>query len=95
MRFVSTELTDGECLDPYGVHFGLIKASDLILVSEDGHPVTPTKQKVNTSGFYIHAAIHKARPDINAACHTHAPYGRAWSTFGKPVEMLNQGESSR
>lgn len=38
----------------------------------------------------IHAALHKARPDIHAACHLHSPYGRAWSTFGKPIEMLNQ-----
>lgn len=73
------------------MHFGLIKVSDLILVSEEGKPLTPTKYKVNTAGFMIHAALHKARPDVNAACHTHSPYGRAWSSFGKPIEMLNQG----
>lgn len=76
--------------DPYAVHFGLIKASDLILVNEEGKPLTATKYKVNKAGFMIHAALHKARPDINAACHLHSPYGRAWSTFGRPIEMLNQ-----
>jgi ribulose-5-phosphate 4-epimerase/fuculose-1-phosphate aldolase len=25
-----------------------------------------------------------------AACHTHSPAGKAWSTFAKPLEMLNQ-----
>lgn len=75
------------------MHFALIKASDLILVSEAGEPLTETPYKVNTAGFMIHASLHKARPDVNAAAHTHSPYGRAWSTFGKPIEMLNQGIS--
>lgn len=74
------------------MHFALIKASDLVLVNEVGEPMMPTKYKVNTAGFIIHSAIHKARPDINAACHMHSPQGRAWSAFGKPIEMLNQGE---
>lgn len=77
-------------VDPYAVHFGMITASDLILVNEAGKPLTPTKHKVNRAGFMIHGALHKARPDINAACHTHSPYGRAWSAFGRPIEMLNQ-----
>jgi len=77
-------------INPYSVHFGLVKASDLILVNENGKPLMPTKFKVNRAGFMIHAALHKARPDVNAACHTHSPYGRAWSAFGKPIEMLNQ-----
>ncbi|KAL6249594.1 hypothetical protein RBB50_003447 [Rhinocladiella similis] len=77
-------------INPYAIHFGLINASDLILVNEHGKPLTPTKHKVNKAGFMIHAALHKARPDVNAACHTHSPYGRAWSAFGRPIEMLNQ-----
>lgn len=72
------------------MHFGLIKTSDLILVSETGEPLTATPYKVNRAGFMIHAALHKAREDVGAAVHTHTPYGRAWSTFGKPIEMLNQ-----
>jgi len=46
--------------------------------------------KVNVAGFLIHSALHKARPDVNAACHCHSVSGRSWSTFGKPLEMLNQ-----
>lgn len=73
------------------MHFALIKASDLILVTETGRPIhNPKHAKVNKAGFMIHAALHKARPDINAAVHTHSPYGRAWSVFGRSIEMLNQ-----
>lgn len=42
------------------------------------------------AGFSIHSAIHKARPEVNAAAHCHTQYGRAWSVFGKPLGMLNQ-----
>lgn len=45
---------------------------------------------VNRAGFIIHRAIHEARPDLHAACHMHSPYGRAWSTFGRGIDMLNQ-----
>lgn len=80
--------------DPYAMHFGMIRASDLVLVNEEGRPMIPTPHKVNRAGFMIHCALHQARPDINAACHTHSPHGRAWSTFGKPIEMITQGIDS-
>ncbi len=78
-------------INPYAKHFALMKASDLVLVDQSGKPVVATSKKVNTAGFIIHSSIHRARPDINAACHMHSPAGRAWSVFGKGLEMLNQG----
>ena len=71
----------------------MVTASDLILVNKEGRPVEPTFDKVDAAGFIIHAAIHEARPDINASCHMHSPYGWAWSAFGRPIEFLNQGRS--
>ena len=68
----------------------MLKASDMVHVDENGQVIGGNKVAVNAAGFMIHSAIHKARPDIHAACHTHSPYGKAWSTFGKPVELLNQ-----
>jgi len=44
----------------------------------------------NRPGFLIHSEIHKARPDVHAVCHAHTMAGRAWSAFGKPLEMLTQ-----
>lgn len=77
-------------INPYGVHFGLLTVSDMVHIDEDGNRIGGGDKPVNTAGFIIHAALHKRRPDINAACHLHSPYGRAWSTFGKPIDMLNQ-----
>lgn len=74
------------------MHFGLLKVSDMVHVNEEGVRIGGADLAVNAAGFTIHAAIHKARPDINAACHVHSPYGRAWSNFGRSIDMLNQGE---
>ncbi|OAX81075.1 hypothetical protein ACJ72_04588 [Emergomyces africanus] len=77
-------------INPYANHFACITVADLILVNHNGAPLTATEHKVNAAGFIIHSSIHRARPDLNAVCHMHSPYGRAWSTFGKGIEMLNQ-----
>ena len=77
-------------INPYGEHFALLTVSDMVQVDASGNRIGGAEKAVNTAGFIIHAAIHARRPDINAACHMHSPHGRAWSTFGKPIEMLNQ-----
>ena len=78
-------------INPLNKHFSLIKASDLVHVDEECNILPDGAQSaVNAAGFLIHAAIHKARPDVNAACHTHLMYGKAFLTFGLPLEMINQ-----
>ncbi|OQD78812.1 hypothetical protein PENANT_c078G06633 [Penicillium antarcticum] len=77
--------------NPLAVHFGVLKASDMILVNYEGMPIGGnTRRPANAAGFIIHSAVHKARPDVEAACHTHSPHGMAWSAFGRPLEMLTQ-----
>ncbi|RSL77694.1 hypothetical protein CEP51_008836 [Fusarium floridanum] len=77
--------------NPLAVHFALLKASDMILVNYEGVPIGGNMSRpANSAGFFIHSAVHKARPDVVAACHTHSPHGMAWSAFGRPLEMLTQ-----
>lgn len=78
-------------INPLGKHFNLIQVSDLVHINNKGEILPDGNQHpVNSAGFLIHRALHESRPDINAACHAHSVYGKAWSTFGKPIEMLNQ-----
>ena len=77
--------------NPLGRHFGLLKASDMILVDYSGAVIGGnTSRPANAAGFLIHSAVHKARPDVHAACHMHSKAGKAWSAFARPLEMLNQ-----
>ncbi len=57
---------DGEAIliNPYGLMFHEIRASDLVRVDLDGNPVQETNAPINRAGFFIHSAVHEARPDI-------------------------------
>ncbi|KAF2124621.1 arad-like aldolase/epimerase [Dothidotthia symphoricarpi CBS 119687] len=77
--------------NPLGKHFATLKASDMVLVDYEGNAVGGnTSRPANAAGFLIHAAVHKARPDVNAACHCHGRAGKAWSAFARRLEMVNQ-----
>lgn len=77
--------------NPLGKHFATLKASDMILVDYDGKVVGGnTSRPANAAGFLIHSAVHAARPDVHAACHCHGKAGKAWSAFGRKLEMINQ-----
>lgn len=68
-----------------------MKVSDFILINEKGEPIGGNTQKIgNAAGFQIHSHIHARYPHVNAACHTHSINGRAWSCFGRRIEMINQ-----
>ncbi|KAF2867787.1 class II aldolase/adducin N-terminal [Massariosphaeria phaeospora] len=82
-------LTDHFWLNPLSTHFSLIRVSDLILVNEAGEVVVGS-EPINAAAFAIHSAIHKARPDVHAACHAHSTYGKAFSAFGRGLDMITQ-----
>lgn len=82
-------LTDHFWLNPLSMHFALIKVSDLILVNENGQ-VVEGDEPINQAAFAIHSAIHQARPDVHAACHAHSVHGKAFSVFGRKLDMMTQ-----
>ena len=83
------EFPDHFWVNPLGVHFSQISVSDLILVNHDGEVVQGDKA-VNVAAFAIHSRLHKARPDVNAAAHSHSIYGRTFSTLGKLLDPISQ-----
>ncbi|KAH9427274.1 hypothetical protein MCOR02_012180 [Pyricularia oryzae] len=77
-------------INPMGKHFGMLKASDMVHIDEAGQVIGGNRVAVNAAGFVIHSAIHRARPDVHAACHMHSPAGKAWSAFARPLDIINQ-----
>ena len=67
------EFPDHFWVNPLGVHFSQISVSDLILVNHEGEVVQGDKA-VNVAAFAIHSRLHAARPDVNAAAHSHSIY---------------------
>jgi ribulose-5-phosphate 4-epimerase/fuculose-1-phosphate aldolase len=83
------ERLDHFWVNPFGMHFGQISVSDLILVNHEGEVVEGTKP-VNRAAFAIHSQIHAARPDAVAAAHSHSLHGKAFSTLGRLLEPITQ-----
>lgn len=82
-------LTDHLWVNPYGIHFGMIKVSDLMLINADGE-VVEGKYSIHRSAYSIHSAVHKARPDVIASAHAHPLYGKTWSATGRLLDPLTQ-----
>ena len=83
------ERLDHFWVNPFGLHFGRIRASDLILVDHSGK-VIEGHAEVNLAAFAIHSRIHAARPDVVAAAHAHSLYDKAWSSLGRLLDPLTQ-----
>lgn len=48
--------------NPLGVHFGLLKASDMILVDYDGNAIGGNRSRpANAAGFLIHSGTSSPR----------------------------------
>lgn len=76
-------------VNPFGMHFGQIRASDLILVNDHGQ-VVEGKAPVNGAAFAIHSQVHAARPDVVAAAHAHSLHGKAWASLGRLLDPITQ-----
>ncbi len=83
------EFTDSYWVNPFGMHFSLIKQSDLVRVDHTGNVVEGTSA-VNGAAVAIHCAVHAARPDVVAAAHAHGPYGKTLSAMEMGIEPLTQ-----
>ncbi|MEU1785750.1 class II aldolase/adducin family protein [Streptomyces sparsogenes] len=77
-------------INPYGMLFEEITASNLVKIDLDGNAVDPTPHRVNPAGFVIHSAIHKARPDARCVLHTHSRSGCAVAAQSDGLLPLNQ-----
>jgi len=83
------ERLDHFWVNPFGMHFGQIRASDLILVNHHGE-VVEGKYPVNGAAFAIHSQLHAARPDVVAAAHAHSIYGKSWASLGRLLDPITQ-----
>jgi ribulose-5-phosphate 4-epimerase/fuculose-1-phosphate aldolase len=66
-------------INPYGLLFDEITASNLVKIDLDGRPVDTASARVNPAGFTIHSAIHAAREDALCVMHLHTIAGTAVS----------------
>ena len=64
-------------INPFGLHYSEVTASNLIKIDVDGKAIVPTEYSVNAAGFVIHSAIHAVRDDAHCIMHVHTTAGCA------------------
>lgn len=77
-------------INPYGMTFDEITASDLVKVDLDGNKVMDSPYDINPAGFTIHSAIHAAREDAKCVLHVHSINGTAVSAQKDGVLPISQ-----
>lgn len=81
-------------INPYGLRFDEVSASNLVKVDPDGNIIGDQEQEINPAGFVIHSAIHMARPEVQCILHTHTVAGMAVAALEAgllPVSMYALG----
>ncbi len=67
-------------INPYGLLFDEMTASDLVKVDQSGSILSDTGYAINPAGFVIHSCIHAARRDVGCVLHLHSRDGVAVAT---------------
>ena len=76
----------------YGLLYKEITASSLVKIDLEGNILwkPETDYGINRSGFVIHGAIHRARPDVTCVLHTHTSAGMAVASMKCGLLPLTQ-----
>ena len=76
----------------YGLLYKEITASSLVKIDVEGNIVwkPDTDYGINKSGYVIHGAIHKARPEVKCVLHTHTRAGMAVAAMKCGLLPLSQ-----
>lgn len=77
-------------INPFGLTFDEIRASNLVKIDLDGNLVGDSPYRVNVTGFVIHSAVHAARADAKCVIHLHSPAGTAVSMLACGLLPLSQ-----
>jgi ribulose-5-phosphate 4-epimerase/fuculose-1-phosphate aldolase len=77
-------------INPFGMQFEEITASSLLKVNVQGELLPNQSGMVNPTGFAIHGAIHRARPDAHCVMHLHNTAGIAVSAQRDGLLPLSQ-----
>ena len=90
-RAPKEEAEHGFLINPFGLRFDEVTASNLVTVDLNGNIIRDDYGKgINAAGFTIHSAVHAARPEVDCVLHTHTVAGVAVSSITDGILPLNQ-----
>jgi ribulose-5-phosphate 4-epimerase/fuculose-1-phosphate aldolase len=80
-------------INPYGLMFDEMTASNMVRVDLDGNKTFDSPYDINPAGYTIHSAIHQAREDAGCVLHTHTMEGVAVSCQKQGLLSISQQAS--
>jgi ribulose-5-phosphate 4-epimerase/fuculose-1-phosphate aldolase len=89
---ITVKLPDEEgafLINPFGLHFSEVKASNLVKVDIDGNKLDDNPYPVNLAGFTQHSVFHRHLPDAHCIMHTHTTAGMAVSSLEDGLQPTN------
>jgi ribulose-5-phosphate 4-epimerase/fuculose-1-phosphate aldolase len=82
--------TDQILINPMGLMFNEITASNLLKVDLDGNLIEPSEYEPVYAGIVIHGAIYMGRPDVQCVIHTHTEADIAVGALQEGLLPLSQ-----
>ena len=80
-------------INPYGLMFEEVTASNLVRVDLAGNKTLPSPYEINPAGYTIHSAIHEVRADAGCVLHLHTMAGIAVSAQRRGLLPISQQAS--
>lgn len=78
---ISARIGPGQILmTPSGMEKGRLSEADLVVVDENGQKLEGCSRPSSEIG--MHLAVYRARPEIGAVVHSHAPYATSFAVAG-------------
>ncbi len=83
-------------INPYGLNYDEVTASNLIKIDLDGNKVDPDcEHPVSVAGFVIHSAIHMSHAEQNqVVMHTHSRSGMAIAALEEGLLPVSMGSTA-
>ena len=83
--------SDTFLINPFGLRYDEIKASNLVKIDLDGNKLDGSEWPINQAAYNIHSAIHTARnKDLHCVMHTHEPMSQTISALKDKVIPMFQ-----
>ena len=81
---------DRYLINPQGLHWSEVKASDILLINGEGE-VLEGPHSLEPTAFFIHSWIHRLNSHAKCIMHTHMPYATALTlVHGAELAWCNQ-----
>jgi ribulose-5-phosphate 4-epimerase/fuculose-1-phosphate aldolase len=76
-------------INPFGLHYGEVRASNLVKIDLDGNILSDSPWPINPAGLAPHATIHRHVDAAHCVMHTHTTAGLAVACTREGLSMTN------